>query len=51
MCLINYRNVRFPDRQVTDWTVGDPLAAGGDDRFDELAVGVFVAAIDELGEA
>ena len=29
----------------------DPLAAGGDDRLDELVVGVLVAAIDELAEA
>ena len=27
-----------------------PLAAGADDRLDELAIGVLVAAIDELGQ-
>src|SRR5262245_20462584 len=27
---------------------GDPIRAGGDDGLDELAVGVLVAAIDEL---
>ena len=27
-----------------------PLAAGADDRLDELAVGILVAAIDELAE-
>src|SRR6188508_160954 len=30
---------------------GNPIAAGGYDRLDELAVGVFVATIDELREA
>src|SRR5699024_10754919 len=28
----------------------DPLATGADDRLDELPVGVFVAAIEQLGQ-
>src|SRR5574339_887984 len=30
---------------------GNPIATGGDDRLDELTVGVLVAAIDEFREA